>query len=199
MGSSHTPGEESLPAILVVDDDEDFRQLIVHALRQEPSRLIDEASSAAEAKARLTQRSYDLVITDLSMPGEGGLSLMRWSQQHSPGPEWIVLTGYGTLEKAVKALQLGAFDFLSKPLRAVESLRNSVRNGLAHRRLLAERARLHADLAESNERLREHVEQLERACRLLREQADNVQADLRRAAIIQQALLPRVPPRLERF
>ncbi len=191
--------EVPTPAVLVVDDDEDFRRLLKTALAGgEPCR-IEEASSADEARARLGQGSYAVVITDLSMPGEGGLSLLRWSQQHSPGAEWIVLTGHASFDAAVAALQLGAFDFLSKPLPGVEPLRKSVRNALAHRRLLAERDRLHAELRESNARLHEHVEQLQQACLLLREQAENVRADLHRAAIIQQALLPRAAPRLERF
>jgi len=191
--------EPPAPAVLVVDDDEDFRRLLVAALAGgEPCR-IEQASSADEARARLRQRSYDVVITDLSMPGEGGLSLLRWSQQHGPGAEWIVLTGHASFDAAVTALKLGAFDFLSKPLPGVEPLRKSVRNALAHRRLLAERDRLHAELRESSARLHEHVEQLQQACLLLREQAENVRADLHRAAIIQQALLPRAAPRLERF
>ncbi len=191
--------EPPAPAVLVVDDDEDFRRLLVTALAGGAACRIEEAASADEARGRLGQASYDVVITDLSMPGEGGLSLLRWSQQHCPGAEWIVLTGHATFDAAVAALQLGAFDFLSKPLPGVEPLRKSVRNALAQRRLLAERDRLHAELQESSARLREHVEQLQRACLLLREQAENVRADLHRAAIIQQALLPRAAPRLERF
>jgi serine phosphatase RsbU (regulator of sigma subunit)/anti-anti-sigma regulatory factor len=191
--------EPAAASLLVVDDDEDFRRLLVSALAGgEPCR-IEEAASADEARLRLSQRPYDVVITDLSMPGEGGLSLLRWSQQHCPGAQWIVLTGHATFDAAVAALKLGAFDFLSKPLPGVEPLRKAVRNALAQRRLQAERDRLHAELRESNERLREHVEQLQRACLLLREQAESVRADLHRAAIIQQALLPRAAPKLERF
>jgi serine phosphatase RsbU (regulator of sigma subunit) len=110
-----------------------------------------------------------------------------------------VLTGYGTFDTAVKALQLGAFNFLSKPLRGVESLQAAVRNALAHQRLLAERNRLHGELQESNFQLREHVEQLEEACRLLREQGDTIRADLHRAGIIQRALLPHAEPVLSGF
>jgi sigma-B regulation protein RsbU (phosphoserine phosphatase) len=159
-------------------------------------RRIHEAATAAEAKAILVQRRHDVVITDLSMPEEGGLSLMQWSQEHCPGSAWIVLTGHGTLDTAVRALQLGAFDFLEKPLKGVEAVRNSVRNALAHQRLLADRDRLHDELTESNAQLREHVDELERAHRLLREQADNVRADLQRAGMIQRALLPQVAPQL---
>jgi serine phosphatase RsbU (regulator of sigma subunit)/anti-anti-sigma regulatory factor len=124
---------------------------------------------------------------------------MRWSQEHCPGPAWIVLTGNGTFDTAVKALQFGAFDFLEKPLVGAEPVRNSVRNALAHQRLLAERDRLHAELQESHESLRDHVEDLEQAYHLLREQADNLRADLHRAGVIQRALLPQVAPRLRGF
>jgi serine phosphatase RsbU (regulator of sigma subunit)/anti-anti-sigma regulatory factor len=179
-----------------VDDDDDFRRFIIRVLEEGGPGRIDQASSAAEARERLEQRPYDVVITDLSMPEEGGLSLMQWSHESCSGPAWIVLTGHGTLDVAVRALQLGAFDFLEKPLAGVEPLRNSVRNALAHQRLVAERARLHAELEESNARLREHVEELERADRLLREQAESVRADLHRAGIIQRALLPQTAPPL---
>jgi serine phosphatase RsbU (regulator of sigma subunit)/anti-anti-sigma regulatory factor len=193
------PAEPPVPSILIVDDDENLRQLLARALRGDEPRHIEEAASAAEARASLLRRPFDVVITDLSMPEEGGLSLMQWSHEHRPGPSWIVLTGYGTLDTAVKALQLGAFDFLAKPMRGFEPLRNAVRNALAHQRLLAERDRLHAELQESNSQLREHVEQLEEACRLLRTQADTIRADLQRAGIIQRALLPQTAPNLSDF
>jgi serine phosphatase RsbU (regulator of sigma subunit)/anti-anti-sigma regulatory factor len=139
------------------------------------------------------------VITDLSMPDEGGLNLMQWSQEHCPGRAWIVLTGHGTFDTAVKALQLGAFDFLEKPLAGVEPVRNAVRNALERQRLRADRDRLHAELLETNTRLQEHVGELEQAYHLLREQADNIGADLHRAGVIQRAMLPQVAPRLPGF
>jgi serine phosphatase RsbU (regulator of sigma subunit)/anti-anti-sigma regulatory factor len=197
--SSHPHREDGTPSILIVDDDRDLRELLALALRSEGSLDIEEAGSAGEARAILLGRSFDVVITDLSMPGEGGLTLMQWSLEHCPGPSWIVLTGYGTFDTAVKALQLGAFDFLSKPLRPIEPLRNAVRNALAHQRLIAERDRLNLELRHSNDRLRSHVHQLEEACHLLREQAETIRADLQRAGIIQQALLPHTAPALVDF
>lgn len=185
--------------LLVVDDDPDFRQLLIRVLGHGNPGRIDQASSAEQARGLLLQRPYDLVISDLSMPGEGGLGLMQWSQEQCPGPAWIVLTGHGTMDAAVKALQLGAFDFLEKPLRGVEPLRNSVRNALAHQQLTAERERLHTALEERNQQLREHVTELERAVRLVRTQAEDIRADLHRAGIIQRALLPQSAPRLGRF
>jgi serine phosphatase RsbU (regulator of sigma subunit)/anti-anti-sigma regulatory factor len=193
------PVENPRASILIVDDDADMRELIAHALREEPNRHIAQAASANDARAALAQSDFDLVITDISMPGEGGLSLMQWAQENRPGPVWIVLTGRGTFDTAVKALQLGAFDFHSKPIRLPESLRNAVRNAIAHGRLLAERDRLQGELEERNARLRKHVGQLQAACDLLEGQTDALRADLRRAGIIQQALLPRNAPDLGAF
>jgi serine phosphatase RsbU (regulator of sigma subunit)/anti-anti-sigma regulatory factor len=189
------------PSILIVDDDEDLRALLARVLRGDPPRQIFEAASAADARAALAERRFDVVITDLSMPGEGGLSLMRWCHEHVDGPPatWIVLTGYGTLDAAVEALQLGASDFFQKPLRSLEPLRNAVRNALDHQRVRAERDGLHRELEQSNQRLREHVDQLEEAYRLLRHQSDTIQTDLHRAGIIQRALLPHTAPQLADF
>jgi serine phosphatase RsbU (regulator of sigma subunit)/anti-anti-sigma regulatory factor len=198
VASSDPPPEPLRPSVLVVDDDEDFRKLLSLLLRDD-ERRIDLASDAAEARVRLAERAYDVVITDLSMPGEGGLSLMQWSQEHCPGPAWIVLTGYGTMDTAVKALQFGAFDFLAKPLAAHEPLQKAVRNALEHQRLKRERDRLLGELAESNAQLHSHLEELEQAYRLLRQRDDDLRADLHRAGIIQRALLPHAPPRLESF
>lgn len=160
------------------------------------SYRVEQASSAATARACLAKQAYDVVITDLSMPEEGGLELMQWSHDHRPGPDWIVLTGHGTLDGAVKALQLGAFDFLEKPLKGFAALQNSVRNALAHQQLRAERDRLHGELAQRNAQLGEQVEVLEGAYRLLRERADKVRADLHTAGVIQRALLPQAAPQL---
>jgi serine phosphatase RsbU (regulator of sigma subunit)/anti-anti-sigma regulatory factor len=184
---------DTTPALLIVDDNEDIRELLVHALRGEREFEIEAVGTAREARERLSRRAFAVVITDISMPEEDGISLMQWAKESFPGPIWIVLTGHGTLDSAVSALQLGVFDFIGKPL-SMATLRNSVRNALDQYRLRAERDRLQAELEESNEQLRGHVVQLEGACRLLGEQAETIQADLRRAALIQRALLPQAAP-----
>jgi serine phosphatase RsbU (regulator of sigma subunit)/anti-anti-sigma regulatory factor len=198
MMEQPTPRDDSRPGILIVDDDEDIRALLARALADAEDREFELASSAAEARESLIRRPFDIVITDLSMPDEDGVSLMRWAAEHRPGALWIVFTGHGTLENAVEALQLGAFDFFSKPLHEFDSLRNAVRNALSHQRLLAESKRLEQELKESNERLRRNVEKLEEACGLLEEQAGALRDDLLQAGVIQRALLPRDAPGLDR-
>jgi sigma-B regulation protein RsbU (phosphoserine phosphatase) len=188
-------GGKATPTLLVVDDNADVRRTLVRMLEASggPEVEVEAVASAREARERLVQRPFSIVITDLTMPEEDGISLMQWAREHHHGNSWIVLTGHGTLDAAVQALQLGAFDFISKPLN-VATLRNAVGNALDQQRLRAERDRLHAELAENNKRLCQHVEELEAACRLLEEQAETIQADLQRAAAIQRALLPQTPP-----
>jgi len=190
---------DSRASVLIVDDDEDMRELLAHMLAGDEPMQIEGASGAAEAQAAFARQPFDVVITDLNMPGGDGLSLMQWSQEQGIAASWIVLTGHGTLDRAVKALQLGAFDFISKPIRAAERVRSAVRNALAQRRLTNERDRLVGELHESNQQLHEHVDQLEEACRMLRHQADTIRADLHRAGAIQRSLLPEEAPDLSGF
>ncbi len=125
-----------------------------------------------------------------------GRQLMRWAQEQSLEPLWIVLSGDDTFDTAVDVLQLGAFDFLAKPLR-IGRLRVAVRNALDQIELKRERERLYRELERSNVRLSKQVDQLSSLCRILEDQAELIQEDLARAEIIQRALLPQTPPQLE--
>ncbi len=183
-------------SILIVDDNDAICRLLVGALRDLAGQ-IETAATVAEARRRLTAHDFDVVITDISLPDDDGIHLMQWAKEQQAGASWMVLTGYATLDVAVRALQLGAFDFISKPLENPAALRHTVGKALAHRRLVAERDWLTAELRRGNLRLKEHIDKLEAAVRLLSEQSETIRADLRRAALIQQALLPREPPRLD--
>jgi serine phosphatase RsbU (regulator of sigma subunit)/anti-anti-sigma regulatory factor len=193
-----SPEAAAHTAILIVDDSDDICRMLVAALGG-LARRVETAGSVAEARDRLLALDFDVVITDISLPGEDGLALMEWAKEECPGPSWMVLTGHASVDVAVKALQLGAFDFVTKPLESVAALRHTVGNALAHRQLLSERDWLTDELRRGNQRLKEHVDKLEAALRLLSTQSEQIRADLRRAALIQQALLPRTPPRLDRL
>jgi len=196
MDSSIDADPAGGPSLLVVDDDELIRALLAKALQSEGFARIQTAASAKQAREELAKFGFDVVVTDISMPDGDGIELMQWAKEHTPGASWMVLTGHATLDAAVRALQLGAFDFVTKPLEGLAGLRNSVRNALDHRRLVAERDHLLAALSERNAQLAEHIEQLEAACSLLDRNAEMIRVDLHRAAFIQQALLPREAPRL---
>jgi len=174
------------PRLLVVDDDKVMRTLVVRGLTDAGFTEIQEAEDGLAAKAYLTEHTVDLVITDVMMPGLNGLELVRWAKQHSPEIVWILFSSLGTFDAAVEAIHLGAFDFLAKPPNLKE-LEVSIRNALAQQQLVAEKHALHQSLEQ-------RVLQLEGLCRILGDQAEQISQDLRRAEIIQKALLPQVPP-----
>ena len=115
-------------AVLVVDDEADIRELLVLTL----SRMgvdADTASSVAEAKAALENRSYDLALTDMRLPDGEGLDVLRHIAEHYGNTPVAVITAYGSTENAVAALKAGAFDYLSKPIK-LDQLRPLVMSAL---------------------------------------------------------------------
>lgn len=103
------------PAVLVVDDEPDICELLSITLqRMELSPRT--ASNLAEAQRLLKTEQFDLCLTDMQLPDGNGLELVEWIQQHSPSVPVAVITAHGNMETAVRALKLGAFDFVSKPL-----------------------------------------------------------------------------------
>src|SRR3990172_1183010 len=108
--------------ILVVDDDEVVLGAVCKALRPD-HYAIDTAQSADEALKLLSESSYGLVITDLMMPGMDGLELLRRIQDMGAKSETIMITGYPTIQTALRAKRLGAFEYVTKPFTRHE-LRN---------------------------------------------------------------------------
>jgi len=101
--------------ILVVDDKAVMRQYLSDALTRQ-QRTVTTASSAEEAMELVQGGSYDLVITDVRMPGADGLTLLQHVARTSPGTLTVALTAYATVEDAVAAVKAGAADYLSKPV-----------------------------------------------------------------------------------
>jgi len=103
------------PAVLVVDDEPDLCELLSITLQRmnlEPRT----AATVGAAQRMLKTERYDLCLTDMQLPDGDGLELVKWMQQYSPSVPVAVITAHGNMETAVKALKLGAFDFVSKPL-----------------------------------------------------------------------------------
>src|SRR3984885_13636851 len=103
------------PAVLVVDDEPDICELLSITLRRMDldSRT---ASTIADAQRLLKTEHLDLCLTDMQLPDGDGLELVKWIQHYSPSVPVAVITAHGNMETAVRALKLGAFDFVSKPL-----------------------------------------------------------------------------------
>ena len=178
--------------ILLVDDEPSVRALIRAALSrarpEEPTAyVLLEAADGLQAQAMIARGGIEIVITDLLMPRRGGLSRRPWAQAERPGLTWIILSGVGTLEDAIRAIRLGAFAFVTKAPQMVDSLTITVRNAVRARWLEAERARFETELAARNAQLARQVEQLTL-------QAELIDRDLARAELIQRALLPTTFP-----
>jgi DNA-binding NtrC family response regulator len=109
--------------ILVVDDDEDFRTTLLQRFLRRGFR-VQAASNAEEALGLAQRRAFDVAIFDMVMPGRSGLELLRDFKAAHPESEVILLTGQGTVESAVEAMKLGAYDFITKPfpLKELEAL-----------------------------------------------------------------------------
>ena len=103
------------PTVLVVDDEPDLCELL--SITLERMNLTPRvANSAAGAQRLLKTERFDLCLTDMQLPDGDGLDLVKWIQQHAPNVPVAVITAHGNMETAVRALKLGAFDFVSKPL-----------------------------------------------------------------------------------
>jgi DNA-binding NtrC family response regulator len=130
--------------ILVVDDDESLRRVLQVQLEQDGYAVIS-AASAQQAFSLLQLRAYDLVITDLKMPGLSGIEVLKQVKAQYPETIIIVLTAFGTVETAVEAMRGGAYDFLTKPVHPDE-LSLVVARALDHLRLIEEVRALRANL-----------------------------------------------------
>jgi two-component system phosphate regulon sensor histidine kinase PhoR len=133
--------------ILVVDDERGLREGCKRVLVPE-GYLVESAESGEEGWGMVQTIPYDLLLVDVKMPGMSGLDLLSRVLQWDPGIVCIIITGYATLETAVEATKLGAFDFLRKPF-SPDELVNLVRKGLAQRRLSLEAQRLREEREQS--------------------------------------------------
>ena len=115
--------------ILIVDDDGPMRSFLCTVLGEEGYRL-EEARNGTEGLAMLSASDFDLVITDLRMPGLSGLDLVREGKKARPEALWVVITAFGSIGNAVEAMRSGASDYLTKPLRDPDELRHVVRRVL---------------------------------------------------------------------
>ncbi len=115
--------------ILIVEDDTTFRSLLKTILQRD-GHAVSEAISGAEGWQLLQRKEFDLVISDLKMPGMTGLELYRRLRAEITPPPFILLTAFGTIEQAVAAIKEGVADFLTKPLKDPEALRTLVRRTL---------------------------------------------------------------------
>lgn len=117
--------------VLIVDDEESVRFVLLRTLRSEGYGL-DTAVDGTDARQKLQQQPYDLIILDLHMEPTSGMELFNWAHQYDPDLAVIILTAHGSLESSLEALRLQAADYLLKPADP-DVLRARVRQVLQQR------------------------------------------------------------------
>ena len=117
--------------LLIVDDDPNVREVIAHTLRYSDC-VVDTAGNGVEALIKIRQELYDVLILDLEMEPVGGLEVLESARRLDPDIVVIILTGHSSVDSAVKALRLGAFDYIFKP-SSPGNIRERVREGINHR------------------------------------------------------------------
>src|SRR3954451_6664973 len=120
--------------ILVADDEPGLREFLVDSLELDDHTVVP-AKDGREAAKLLDERGFDLVLTDLKMPGLDGMALLRKVRAEQPEVEVIMMTAHGTVDNAVEAMKLGAFEYLQKPISGPDELRLLVARAVERRGL----------------------------------------------------------------
>jgi phosphoserine phosphatase RsbU/P len=164
--------------LLIIDDDSIVRQSVVAYLEDSGFEVV-EADQGEQGLALFYEQAPDVVLTDLRMPTKDGLQVLDEVHQSSADTPVIVMSGVGVIGDVVRALRLGASDFLIKPLVDMEVLVHAVNKSLERRDLLAQNQRYREKLESANSELKDHLRTLER--------------DQEAGRRVQQQLLPPTP------
>ncbi len=135
-----------MPVILVVDDEAANRQALERIFAKEGFEVA-EAPDGRAALERIREGDVAVAVSDLKMPGMGGMELLRAARAVAPETQFLLVTAYGSVESAVEAMKEGAYDFVTKPLRR-DAVVASVRKALEKYELLRENVRLRAQIAQ---------------------------------------------------
>jgi two-component system KDP operon response regulator KdpE len=133
--------------ILVIDDERSVRMMLETALRAQGYR-VQSAATGREARDLLQSEEFDLLLLDLQLGDSDGIEILRETKHLWPATEVILLTAHGSINSAIAALRLGAFDYLLKPAQ-VNDIRERVERGLEERRKAQQRGELLQRISES--------------------------------------------------
>jgi len=135
---------ENAKHLLLVDDEAALREAIAERLGDH-GFLVEQAASGEAALARLSEFAFDVIITDLRLPGVDGRAVLEAALQRYPDIIAIIITGFGTVKDAVNAIKQGAADFVTKPFQ-FDALLHVLNSALEQRRLRSENAYLRSQL-----------------------------------------------------
>ncbi|MFW5868548.1 MAG: response regulator [Armatimonadota bacterium] len=150
--------------VLVVDDEPYIREICGRALER-AGHAIALAKDGQEARSRLDRSRFDAAILDINLPDTDGLTLLQEVRQHNPDAVVVLITGFATLETAMEAVRLGAYEYVRKPFGAVD-LVHIVERGLENQRLRGRNDELLEELKSANEHLLAQQEQVRERARI---------------------------------
>ena len=122
--------------ILVVDDDSLLRDFLAETLNRS-GYWVDLASTGEEALEKISKEDYDIILSDVRMPNMDGMELLKTTRDFLPDAKVVMMTAYGTVQNAVEAMKLGAFDYVMKPF-SVDEIELVLKRALEHKQLLLE-------------------------------------------------------------
>ncbi len=137
--------------LVLVDDEPAILDLLTSLFRE--GWEVSAFTRGADALARLRSGPFDVLLTDKNLPDVGGLDLLGHARKLDPDAEVLLITGYASLDTAVQAMQLGAFDYIVKPPRSIFDVRRKVEQALGKVRLARANRQLVLDLTRKNEEL----------------------------------------------
>ena len=147
--------EQLTGSVLVVDDEAGIRN-VVSTFLSHNGLTVETASNGNQALELIESMAFDVVISDIMMPGIDGLALAERLRDEHPDVMVILMTGYASMNTAVEAIKRGVFDYILKPFQNMQILLQAVSRGLERKRLLVERNQLVDDLRRTNEELAYH-------------------------------------------
>jgi two-component system response regulator AtoC len=133
-----------MPSVLVIEDKDSMQKMLAATLESEGYE-VEAACDGQSGIDKAKEKRFDVILTDLKLPGLDGIKVLSEVKQNDPEASIIVMTAYGTIETAVQAMRMGAFDFLTKPFDT-DHLSMIIRRAMENRRLMAENTLLREEL-----------------------------------------------------
>lgn len=149
---SHPPDEPKRGRLVIVDDEPVILEMLTSVFEDEPYEVIS-APDGATARRAFADGGVDVLLTDKNLPDINGLQLLREAREVTPDVEVIIVTGYASLDTALEAMQLGAFDYIVKPPKSIFDVQRKVNQAFSRQRIIRENRRLVIDLQVKNEEL----------------------------------------------
>lgn len=158
--------------VLIVDDERSMREFLAIVLKKE-GYAVTVAAHGAEALSALDKEIFDLVLSDVKMPGLSGIDVLKAVKAASPSTIVLMMTAFASTDSAVEAMREGAYDYLTKPFK-IDEVKLLVKNALEKKELLAENARLKQEVHERSafDQIIGRSEKLTKVLDLIRKVAD---------------------------